>query len=149
MRWLDWMKNLHFVDYHSAFSIRVAIRCTRGCCILRLLSIFLLYISWLCSEFLREDLGFFDYFCRKIFFVSFMSQLTVLMVGMREYSTQRIWTMSNYSLVLELSTRHFKLFNIIQTTRPKSNGSKSSNCSNHIGLIYFIELFKSNRAILI
>ena len=59
-------------------------------------------------------------------------------VGMHEYSTRRVWTVSNYFFELESNTRYFELFNIIRTTRTQSN------CSNQMNYSDMIELFEPN-----
>ena len=66
---------------------------------------------------------------------------------MHEYSTRRVWTLSNYFFELESNTRYFELFNIIRTTRIRWNYSDQMNYSDMIELLDLVELFEPVRTV--
>ena len=69
------------------------------------------------------------------------------LVGMHEYSTRRVWTVSNYFFELESNTRYLELFNIIRTTCIPSNCSDQMNYSDVIELLDLVELFEPDRTV--
>ena len=90
----------------------------------------------------RWSLTLLNLYVSKRYFRNHIWKIGSLQLGMHEYSTRRVWTVSNYFFELESNTRYFELFNIIRTTRIPSNCSDQMNYSDVIELFDFVELFE-------